>query len=117
MSNEPLLPDRCHIPTVRRENTPSRDATVVSTRDHQVIREWAERVGAEPATGEATSSGPATAMDFQEDYLKAIFGFIGITDIRFVRAENLSRGADAKQLSMQAAHAAVAEVVRHATTI
>ena len=76
-----------------------------------------KRVFVASTRGGAYSSGPATAMDFQEDYLKAIFGFIGITDIRFVRAENLSRGADAKQLSMQAAHAAVAEVVRHATTI
>ena len=60
MSNEPLLPDKRHIPTVTRENTPSRDATVVSTRDHQVIREWAVQV--ELATGEATSSGAATTM-------------------------------------------------------
>jgi hypothetical protein len=33
---------------------------VLSTRDHDVIRGWAVRHGAEPATGEATSSGPAT---------------------------------------------------------
>jgi hypothetical protein len=31
-----------------------------STRDHQTIREWAARYQAEPATGEASSSGPAT---------------------------------------------------------
>ena len=29
----------------------------------------------------------ASTMDFQEKYLSAIFGFIGITDVRFVRAE------------------------------
>jgi Protein of unknown function (DUF2934) len=33
---------------------------VLSTRDHGLIRGWAARHGAEPATGEATSSGPAT---------------------------------------------------------
>jgi hypothetical protein len=32
----------------------------VATRDHEVIRAWATRCGAEPATGEATASGPAT---------------------------------------------------------
>ena len=32
----------------------------VATRDHEVIRRWAARHGAEPATGEATASGPAT---------------------------------------------------------
>jgi hypothetical protein len=32
----------------------------LATRDPVVIRQWAERHHAEPATGEATSSGPAT---------------------------------------------------------
>ena len=32
----------------------------MATRDHDVIRQWAARHSAEPATGEATSSGPAT---------------------------------------------------------
>ena len=32
----------------------------LSTRDHDLICRWAERHKAEPATGEATSSGPAT---------------------------------------------------------
>ena len=31
-----------------------------ATKDHEVIRAWAARHGAEPATGEATASGPAT---------------------------------------------------------
>jgi hypothetical protein len=34
--------------------------TLAATRDHDVIRDWAARQQAEPATGEATSSGPAT---------------------------------------------------------
>ena len=32
----------------------------LATRDPHVIRAWATRHGAEPATGEATASGPAT---------------------------------------------------------
>src|SRR5260221_10058234 len=32
----------------------------MATRDHGVIRAWAARHRAEPATGEATPSGPAT---------------------------------------------------------
>ena len=32
----------------------------MATRDHDVIRAWAARHSAEPATGEATPSGPAT---------------------------------------------------------
>lgn len=34
---------------------------VVFTRDHDVIRRWAADRQAEPATGQATSSGPATS--------------------------------------------------------
>jgi hypothetical protein len=34
---------------------------VVFTRDHDVIRYWAAQRQAEPATGEATGSGPATS--------------------------------------------------------
>ncbi|MEO8260136.1 MAG: hypothetical protein ABI868_22510 [Acidobacteriota bacterium] len=37
----------------------SSDATL-HTRDHTVIRQWAARRGADPATGEETASGPAT---------------------------------------------------------
>jgi FMN-dependent NADH-azoreductase len=40
------------------------------------------------------SAGPASAMDYQEAYLKAMFGFLGITDVRFVRAERLTKGGD-----------------------
>ena len=38
------------------------------------------------------SSGPAAIMDHQESYLTAVFGFLGITDIEFVRAEGLNLG-------------------------
>ena len=34
--------------------------SVVATEDQQLIRQWALRHSAEPATGEATPSGPAT---------------------------------------------------------
>lgn len=53
------------------------------------------------------SAGPAAAMDHQEAYLQAVLGFVGITNVYFVRAENLSRGDDARALSMQAARAAL----------
>ena len=35
---------------------------VLATKDHGVIQGWAERHKAEPATGEATASGPATVQ-------------------------------------------------------
>ena len=42
------------------------------------------------------SAGPAAVMDHQESYLKVMFGFFGITDVRFVRAEGIGMGPEAK---------------------
>lgn len=60
------------------------------------------------------SAGPAVAMDFQEAYLKTVFGFFGITDVQFVRAERLGMGPDARTQAMEAAHAAMRDVVNQA---
>jgi len=71
-----------------------------------------KRVIVASTRGGSYSSGPALAMDFQEEYLKAVLNFIGVTRIEFVRAENLSRGQEAKDQSMRAAHAAIADITR-----
>ena len=42
------------------------------------------------------SAGPAAVMDHQESYLKAVLGFLGITDIEIVRAEGLNLSSDSK---------------------
>jgi FMN-dependent NADH-azoreductase len=59
----------------------------------------------------ASSRGGAypdgSVMDHQESYLKAIFGFFGITDLRFVRAESLNMGEAAKTASMEQANVAI----------
>lgn len=60
------------------------------------------------------SAGPAAAMDFQEAYLKTVFGFFGITDVQFVRAERLGMGPEARAQAMEAAHAAMRDVVSQA---
>lgn len=46
------------------------------------------------------SEGAAKAMDFQEAYLSTMFGFLGITDVQFVRAERLSRGVEIRQQAL-----------------
>ncbi|MBC5767772.1 FMN-dependent NADH-azoreductase [Ramlibacter albus] len=65
--------------------------------------------------GGVYSTNPAlTFLDHQESYLKAVFGFLGITDVRFVRAEGVAMGDEAKAKAFAAAdveikaHAAVA---------
>jgi len=48
-------------------------------------------------------SGAGAAMDHQESYLKTVFGFLGITDVRFVRAEGVAMGDEAKAKALTAA--------------
>ena len=51
------------------------------------------------------------SMEHQESYLKVVFGFFGITDVRFVRAEGVAMGEAPKA---QALAAAEAEIRAHA---
>lgn len=37
--------------------------------------------------GDYSAQGPMHAMDFQEPYLRSIFGFIGITDLKFINMQ------------------------------
>ena len=46
---------------------------------------------------------PGEVMDHQESYLRAVLGFLGITDVRFVRAEGLALGDQAKATALAAA--------------
>ncbi|GCB04204.1 FMN-dependent NADH-azoreductase [Ralstonia sp. SET104] len=64
--------------------------------------------------GGVYSVGPAAGLDFQEAYLKAVFGFFGITDVQFVRAEGLAMGPDARAQALEAARAALRDVVSQA---
>jgi FMN-dependent NADH-azoreductase len=41
-------------------------------------------------------AGAAAHLDFQEPYLRAVFDFIGITDLHFVRAEGVAVSAEHK---------------------
>ncbi|HEX5951931.1 MAG TPA: NAD(P)H-dependent oxidoreductase, partial [Rhodanobacteraceae bacterium] len=63
-----------------------------------------KRVIVASARGGIYSEGPATAVDFQEAYLRHVFGFIGIDNVEFVRAEGLNLGADQRQAALTRAH-------------
>jgi len=52
----------------------------------------------------STSEG-GQAMEHQESYLKVIFGFFGVTDVRFVRAEGVAMGEGAKAAALASARA------------
>jgi FMN-dependent NADH-azoreductase len=64
-----------------------------------------------------TSSGgayvpgtPMASYNFQEPYLRVIFGFIGLTDLQFVAADNLNQGEDASKHSREKAENALKEL-------
>ena len=59
-----------------------------------------KRVIIASARGGIYSEGPASAVDFQETYLKQVFGFIGIRDIEFVRAEGLNLGTEQRETAL-----------------
>ena len=50
----------------------------------------------------STSEG-GRAMEHQESYLQTVFGFFGITDVRFVRAEGVAMGEAPKAQALAAA--------------
>jgi FMN-dependent NADH-azoreductase len=54
---------------------------------------------------------PFEKNDFQEPYLRAAFAFIGIDDVKIVRAEGLALGAGHRESAMRAALASVPSVV------
>ncbi|MEO8652620.1 MAG: FMN-dependent NADH-azoreductase [Ramlibacter sp.] len=54
--------------------------------------------------GGVYSTNPALAgLDHQESYLKTVFGFFGITDLQFVRAEGVAMGDAAKAKALDSA--------------
>lgn len=58
------------------------------------------------------SEGPAKAMDFQEPYLRTLLGFVGITDVTFIRAEKIGSGPEARELAVGTAKSRIREVVK-----
>ncbi|NCH98018.1 FMN-dependent NADH-azoreductase [Cronobacter dublinensis] len=54
---------------------------------------------------------PLAGMDFQEKYLQTFFGFLGITDVVFIRAEGVSRGEEIKQQEIAKARFSINEIL------
>jgi len=59
----------------------------------------------------STSEG-GRALEHQESYLQTVFGFFGITDVRFVRAEGVAMGGDAKSAALASAERDIEQHVR-----
>lgn len=53
--------------------------------------------------GVYSTSEAGNAMEHQESYLKTVFGFLGVTDVRFVRAEGVAMGDAPKAQALASA--------------
>lgn len=66
------------------------------------------------SSGGIYSEGPAQAMDFHTTYLRSLLGFIGVTDVSFVRAEGVSVGKDGYEKALTSAEAQMSQVLGNA---
>lgn len=64
--------------------------------------------------GVYSASEGGRAMEHQESYLQTVFGFFGITDVRFVRAEGLAMGAEPKAQAIADAELAITALTSEA---
>ena len=62
------------------------------------------------ASGGVYSEGPAAGYDFLATYLRAVLGFLGITDISFIRAEGVALGEQALADTLAKSRVAIAEL-------
>ena len=66
------------------------------------------------ARGGVYSDGPAKPLDFQEPYLRAILGFIGLTDIDVVSVEGVAMSAIGPEKAVASALAQSREILSQA---
>lgn len=67
------------------------------------------------ARGGLYGAGTASAVaDFQEPYLRTVLGFLGVTDIEFVRAEGVGLGPEQKDASVAQALQSIGSVMAEA---
>lgn len=98
MYEEPLLPAQNRIPLVTTAAELTGHRGTVATCTHSVIRAWAEKRQAEPATGEATSSG-AASVDVNDGGSGIRFNFPGFSRFRPITWDEWFGNFDAHALT------------------
>ena len=82
MAQRSLLPEDTPVRRVDTSDAGKQPpGTVLATDNRELIREWAAKRAAEPATGEATQSGPAT-VDVRDGDAGIRFNFPGAGQFR-----------------------------------
>lgn len=67
-----------------------------------------KRVVIASSRGNVYCQPPMVSKDFQESYLRAALGFMGVTDIQVVRAEGVARSPEMRESAMVQAHKEIA---------
>lgn len=111
--NDPLLPRQQPIPLVRSgHQRRSLEGQTLATRDHDVIREWADRRHATPATGEGTSSGPPT-VDVHDGGAGIRFNFPSVSPFRDISWDEWLNHFDSHGLTFVFEESAAGETASH----
>jgi hypothetical protein len=97
MNSGSLIPDDDAIAVVDARSEGGATAQVLATRDHDLIRKWASARLAEPATGEATASGPQT-IDVKDGGAGIRFSFPGVGRFRSISWDEWFDNFDANDL-------------------
>ena len=83
MTSKQLPADEPRVRSIKTLDGAAHSATqAVCTRDHELIQEWAAKRQATPATGEATSSGPAATSKVNDGGAGIRFNFPGVGAFR-----------------------------------
>lgn len=83
----------------------------VTPNGYQALLDASKKVLVITASGGQFRAGtPTAAYNFQEPYVRAILGFIGLTDLTFVDADGLAFGDEARDASLAAARSKLAEL-------
>jgi len=98
MQKGQLLPKQHRVREGVADGMQETSGTTLKTRDHDVIRKWASRRGAEPATGEATASGHATVA-IADTGAGVRFNFPGVGPFRPISWDEWFANFDQHQLS------------------
>jgi Acyl carrier protein phosphodiesterase len=64
--------------------------------------------------GVYSTNAAMTALDHQEAYLRTVLGFMGVTDVRVVRAEGVGMGPEVRAKAVAAAEAEIGHLVPRA---
>jgi FMN-dependent NADH-azoreductase len=64
--------------------------------------------------GVYSGDSPAKGLDFQEPYLRAALGLLGLTDVTFIHVEGLAMGPDAPAAAHAQARAAIDDLLPEA---